>query len=246
MFPDTGQESCWERYIQNKKEQICRNRTMEISMKMIQKKISLIITGLTMSILLVGCAARFDAAGYVKGILNNIYLDNSAEYRESVEISMEDAHEEYLRGLEAEADFLIQYYGIDGGVSEDVHQEIVSLYQEIYKASRFEVSDAVAVGADYRVDVIVSPMDIFINSEKDILTEVETFFSSADPEKYEKQQKLNDEVAMIVVDTIRGNLSELGYQEPVTITVMVEINENGYYSIDNDALNQIGQLMIAY
>ena len=102
------------------------------------------------------------------------------------------------------------------------------------------------MGADYRVDVIVSPMDIFINSEKDILTEVETFFSSADPEKYEKQQKLNDEVAMIVVDTIRGNLSELGYQEPVTITVMVEINENGYYSIDNDALNQIGQLMIAY
>ena len=57
-------------------------------------------------------------------MLNNIYLGDSTEYREMVDITEEEAAEEYEQGIEVEADFFLQYYGI-GEVSDDVYQQIV-------------------------------------------------------------------------------------------------------------------------
>ena len=203
-------------------------------------------TALSLSLaLLAGCGGGFDASGYVRGVLNNIYLGDSAEYTKMVDITEEEAAAEYEQGIEVEADFFLQYYGI-GEVSDDVYQQIVDMYKTIYQQSKFEVQEAVKNGDDYNVEVLISPIDVIVNSEEDISAAVDEFVAAADPADYPDDLSINDALARIVVDVINGNMPELGWQDQKSIIVKVEKDDAGYYGLSSDAISQLDQDMIAY
>ena len=161
-----------------------------------KKKRVAIIWVLAAVLLLAGCGGGFDASGYVRGVLNNIYLGDSAEYTKMVDITEEEAAEEYEQGIEVEADFFLQYYGI-GEVSDDVYQQIVDMYKTIYQQSKFEVQEAVKNGDDYNVEVLISPIDVIVNSEEDISAAVDEFVAAADPADYPDDLSINDALARI-------------------------------------------------
>ena len=210
-----------------------------------KKKRVAIIWVLAAVLLLAGCGGGFDASGYVRGVLNNIYLGDSAEYTKMVDITEEEAAEEYEQGIEVEADFFLQYYGI-GEVSDDVYQQIVDMYKTIYQQSKFEVQEAVKNGDDYNVEVLISPIDVIVNSEEDISAAVDEFVAAADPADYPDDLSINDALARIVVDVINGNMLELGWQDQKSISVKVEKDDAGYYGLSSDAISQLDQDMIAY
>lgn len=210
-----------------------------------KKKRVAIICVLAAVLLLAGCGGGFDASGYVRGVLNNIYLGDSAEYTKMVDITEEEAAEEYEQGIEVEADFFLQYYGI-GEVSDDVYQQIVDMYKTIYQQSKFEVQEAVKNGDDYNVEVLISPIDVIVNSEEDISAAVDEFVAAADPADYPDDLSINDALARIVVDVINGNMLELGWQDQKSIIVKVEKDDAGYYGLSSDAISQLDQDMIAY
>lgn len=210
-----------------------------------KKKRVAIIWVLAAVLLLAGCGGGFDASGYVRGVLNNIYLGDSAEYTRMVDITEEEAAEEYEQGIEVEADFFLQYYGI-GEVSDDVYQQIVDMYKTIYQQSKFEVQEAVKNGDDYNVEVLISPIDVIVNSEEDISAAVDEFVAAADPADYPDDLSINDALARIVVDVINGNMPELGWQDQKSIIVKVEKDDAGYYGLSSDAISQLDQDMIAY
>lgn len=210
-----------------------------------KKKRVAIIWVLAAVLLLAGCGGGFDASGYVRGVLNNIYLGDSAEYTKMVDITEEEAAEEYEQGIEVEADFFLQYYGI-GEVSDDVYQQIVDMYETIYQQSKFEVQEAVKNGDDYNVEVLISPIDVIVNSEEDISAAVDEFVAAADPADYPDDLSINDALARIVVDVINGNMPELGWQDQKSIIVKVEKDDAGYYGLSSDAISQLDQDMIAY
>lgn len=210
-----------------------------------KKKRVAIIWMLAAVLLLAGCGGGFDASGYVRGVLNNIYLGDSAEYTKMVDITEEEAAEEYEQGIEVEADFFLQYYGI-GEVSDDVYQQIVDMYKTIYQQSKFEVQEAVKNGDDYNVEVLISPIDVIVNSEEDISAAVDEFVAAADPADYPDDLSINDALARIVVDVINGNMPELGWQDQKSIIVKVEKDDAGYYGLSSDAISQLDQDMIAY
>ncbi len=210
-----------------------------------KKKRVAIICVLAAVLLLAGCGGGFDASGYVRGVLNNIYLGDSAEYTKMVDITEEEAAEEYEQGIEVEADFFLQYYGI-GEVSDDVYQQIVDMYKTIYQQSKFEVQEAVKNGDDYNVEVLISPIDVIVNSEEDISAAVDEFVAAADPADYPDDLSINDALARIVVDVINGNMPELGWQDQKSIIVKVEKDDAGYYGLSSDAISQLDQDMIAY
>ena len=106
------------------------------------KKMAAAVVAMVTALALTACAGGFDASKYVQGVLNNIYLGDSAAYMEMVDITAEEAKEEYEQGVEVEADFFLQYYGLDT-VSDEVYQEIVDMYHQIYSKSKFEVKEAV-------------------------------------------------------------------------------------------------------
>ena len=209
-----------------------------------KKKRVAIICVLAAVLLLAGCGGGFDASGYVRGVLNNIYLGDSAEYTKMVDITEEEAAEEYEQGIEVEADFFLQYYGI-GEVSDDVYQQIVDMYKTIYQQSKFEVQEAVKNGDDYNVEVLISPIDVIVNSEEDISAAVDEFVAAADPADYPDDLSINDALARIVVDVINGNMPELGWQDQKSIIVKVEKDDAGYYGLSSDAISQLDQDMIA-
>ena len=192
-----------------------------------KKKRVAIICVLAAVLLLAGCGGGFDASGYVRGVLNNIYLGDSAEYTKMVDITEEEAAEEYEQGIEVEADFFLQYYGI-GEVSDDVYQQIVDMYKTIYQQSKFEVQEAIKNGDDYNVEVLISPIDVIVNSEEDISAAVDEFVAAADPADYPDDLSINDALARIVVDVINGNMPELGWQDQKSIIVKVEKDDAGY------------------
>lgn len=210
-----------------------------------KKKRVAIICVLAAVLLLAGCGGGFDASGYVRSVLNNIYLGDSAEYTKMVDITEEEAAEEYEQGIEVEADFFLQYYGI-GEVSDDVYQQIVDMYKTIYQQSKFEVQEAVKNGDDYNVEVLISPIDVIVNSEEDISAAVDEFVAAADPADYPDDLSINDALARIVVDVINGNMPELGWQDQKSIIVKVEKDDAGYYGLSSDAISQLDQDMIAY
>ena len=191
-----------------------------------KKKRVAIICVLAAVLLLAGCGGGFDASGYVRGVLNNIYLGDSAEYTKMVDITEEEAAAEYEQGIEVEADFFLQYYGI-GEVSDDVYQQIVDMYKTIYQQSKFEVQEAVKNGDDYNVEVLISPIDVIVNSEEDISAAVDEFVAAADPADYPDDLSINDALARIVVDVINGNMPELGWQDQKSIIVKVEKGDAG-------------------
>ena len=210
-----------------------------------KKKRVAIICVLAAVLLLAGCGGGFDASGYVRGVLNNIYLGDSAEYTKMVDITEEEAAEEYEQGIEVEADFFLQYYGI-GEVSDDVYQQIVDMYKTIYQQSKFEVQEAIKNGDDYNVEVLISPIDVIVNSEEDISAAVDEFVAAADPADCPDDLSINDALARIVVDVINGNMPELGWQDQKSIIVKVEKDDAGYYGLSSDAISQLDQDMIAY
>lgn len=192
-----------------------------------RKKRAAIVCVLAVVLLLAGCGGGFDADRYVLGVLNNIYLGDSTEYREMVDITEEEAAEEYEQGIEIEADFFLQYYGI-GEVSDEVYQQIVDMYKTIYQQSKFEVQEAVANGDDYNVEVLISPIDVIVNSEDDISAAVDEFVAAMDPADYPDDRSMNDALAQLVVDVINENMPELGWQDQKSIIVKVEKDDAGY------------------
>ena len=142
------------------------------------KKMAAAVVAMVTALALTACAGGFDASKYVQGVLNNIYLGDSAAYMEMVDITAEEAKEEYEQGVEVEADFFLQYYGLDT-VSDEVYQEIVDMYHQIYSKSKFEVKEAVKNGDDFNVEVVISPIDVIVNSEDAISAAVDEFIANA-------------------------------------------------------------------
>ena len=202
------------------------------------KKMAAAVVAMVTALALTACAGGFDASKYVQGVLNNIYLGDSAAYMEMVDITAEEAKEEYEQGVEVEADFFLQYYGLDT-VSDEVYQEIVDMYHQIYSKSKFEVKEAVKNGDDFNVEVVISPIDVIVNSEDAISAAVDEFIANANADDYADEQAVNDALAKLVVDTINGNMANLGYQT-------VEKDAQGYYGISDDAISALDQDMIAY
>ena len=120
------------------------------------------------------------------------------------------------------------------------------MYKEIYLYSRFEVKEAVKNGNDFFVEVLISPIDIIVNSEDDIMDAVNEFIDTANPDEYADQVAINDALGQLVVDVIKRNLSNLGYQDQRSVIVKVEMDAYGYYGLSKNAIGLLDQDMIAY
>ena len=120
------------------------------------------------------------------------------------------------------------------------------MYKNIYQQAKFDVQEATRDGDAYLVEVLISPIDIILNSENDIVAAIDEFAATADPTEYTDNQVLRDETAQIVIDTINRNMPNLGWLEEKSVIVKVEKDAAGYYGLSNDAVSMLDQEMIAY
>ena len=87
-----------------------------------KKKLTVLILTLC-AILLCSCAS-FDAAGLLQGNLDLIYLNQYTDaYLESVDLTAEEADQQYADGIEAELEYFADYFDIDLTLCSDELKE---------------------------------------------------------------------------------------------------------------------------
>lgn len=183
--------------------------------------------------LLGGCAPEeFDAARYVQGVLDSTYLERYDDYIALTGVTTGQAEEEFLQGLDAEADVFLQYCGVES-VSQPVRDELISMYREIYQKSRYTVGEAQKTGGGYRVEVTISPIDIFSRCGKEL------------DEKIGGGEQ-SDNLVKALIEVVRAYIPQIGYKEDQVVSVQINPDQDGLYGLSEEDFYSLDRWIIDY
>lgn len=233
-------------------------------MKSIGKKLIVLTLALCTMFCLAACGAsgEEDATALVQGNIDVIYQGKYDEdYLESVNSTKTEAEKDYLDGIEIEAEYFANYWGIVDAsygesysdLDESLRNEIVELYKEIYSHSKYEVQDAVKQDdGSYTVKVLVDPIDIMDQADKLYeeyapLNEFWTKYENADfaAMSDEDYMAYTNEYGRIIVQLVKEQLPNLGYMEQKSLAVQVE-EVDGVQSINDDDWGIFDSYVIYY
>ena len=200
--------------------------------------------------LLSGCGS-FSASELVKSNLDLIYLDQySDDYLKKVGLDKEQAEQQYEGGLEVEAEYFADLFSIElDTCGDEVRQQIIDLYRQIYTHSKYEVGTESRSGDTYLVQLTVYPIDIFQKvADEDTDSFWENMQTRADAGEFADMTDEEYEVAwaQAVIDMVATRIDSIDYLDPQTISVQVVKGEDNVYVIDDSDFNRIDSLMIAY
>lgn len=180
---------------------------------------------------------------YVQSLMDCMYLCDPTGYSEITGYDEDDCYDIYWDGLYAEANVFLDYLGVDE-VSEDLMDEIAYMLSYAYDYSDYYVTE----GSDGDVDVTIYPMNIYIDSYKDVQAFVSEF--NERNENYEFSDYTDDEYmdayVMPIIDIFYDYIYDMSYAAPVTVTVHVDIDSDGNMSISEDDFNRIDYYIINY
>ena len=224
-----------------------------------KKKAFISILCMLLAVIFSGCSILtsllgndFDMAGYVKGNLDSVYLGvHSEEFINMIEGADEESlNQDYLSGLEVEADYFISYFNIDSTlISQETRDRIIDLYKDIYSYSKYEVGEVTKSGDKYLVSVTVYPIDVIqqaVNSgEVDAF--VETYNAKVESGEFSSVTEETEEYwADGMICIVEKYVPTIGYLEPQTISVQITQDTDGLYTFDSNDFARIDELMIAY
>lgn len=205
-----------------------------------------------LSLLLGGCglfsSSLLDAQLLVQGNLNVVYLGQPSEdYLELVSATQEEARQDYEDGVWVEVDTAASYFYIDLELcGEEISQRLFELLCGIYSHASYQVGEASETETGYVVDVTIDPIDIFqkmLDEDYDAAYEeiwAVSDFTSATEEEYETAW------AEFILDLLEARLDNIGYLDPVTVSVHVEQNDDGYYAITDEDFSQVDWYILSY
>lgn len=217
-------------------------------MKTIFKKIALVATACLLVASMAACgSAKFDASGYVKGLMDAAYKADYAGYMKLVEVTQAEAEESYLQGLDVEAGYFAEYFDIRV-FSDSTKAEVVELYKEIYKSARYEVKEAVEVDGGFNVEVVISPIDILTKVEDEVNSYIDAFNARNDAGEFANltEEQYEDAYAAGVIEIVKGQLGTITYGEDKTVIVKVAEDGDGLYGLSDEDFANIDQWIIAY
>lgn len=223
----------------------------------LRRKLTALLTALALALTLTACQkeepqAEFDAKVYVEGLIQGTYLGEfSPEYLELVGLTEEEAKNTYENSLYWGAYAFAYLYSIE--YPQEFYEELQELYREIYTHIQYEVISTTRYYADgaFAVQVDIAPIDIVQKVESKLDEVLKPFF-----EKYPSEvqntmttqdyQEFDAEWARLIIDTYKETLPETGNLEKRSVTVKLEKNEEGYYSISSEEFKKLDALVIDY
>ena len=231
-------------------------------MKQTRKFIAIFLAGL-MLFALSSCAGvkellsnisntEFDAAVYVAGCIDSAYKnENSEDYLNqlSQKPSAEELNQIYEDGMDTVTENFVSALEIVDPTDEQI-EKIKNLYKEIYKNIKYEIGEAtLSQSGNYLVSVTIYPIDIFQNT---LFGEPGTLFAEEYRERGESgefDQMSEAECEAIwtegVISCLADGMDQLGYCDPVTISVQINVKD-GLYAIEENDWVRIDELMIQY
>ena len=139
-------------------------------MKRSHKAIPALLLTLVMVLSLAGCSSALggklqeeQAIALVQGNIDEIYLGKFDEdYMEAVGSTEADCQANYENGLDLEAQFFANYFGIEY-FTDDIREKVIALYRDIYSHSSYTVGSASKLDDNtIVVKMDVQPIDLFV------------------------------------------------------------------------------------
>ena len=179
----------------------------------------------------------------VQGNLDEIYLGKySDEFLELVDITADEAEANYLQGLQTEAEFFTYYFDITYP-TEELTNELVELYKEIYSHSRYEVGESTKVDdTTYGVQLTIYPIDIM----QKVVDQSEPVITELNNQTFDTYEAYDAAWAEAFIQLCRDNLDSVGYLDPVEMVVQVKRDDNNVWTIYEDDFQDIDLAMIHY
>jgi len=216
-----------------------------------RKLIVLILCAALALSLLSGCGSAYTAKDLVQDTLDLYYLNKTSDaFMEQMGIDETEAHSRFERWLSLEIPFFCQMFEIElDSCDPGIREQIADLYREIYSHSKFSVGEMTENNGDYSVSVTIWPIDILQRTYNEDLDGFVTDLSNRiDAGEYAgiSDEEFENIWAQGMIDLVRANLSQIGYLDPQTITVRVEKDSDGAYSVNEDDFQKADELIIAY
>lgn len=194
----------------------------------------------------------FDPTAYVDGFMKQTYLGEfDPDYLTMVGLSEAGAEAAYENGIHLEVDRFLYVYGVEYP-SDEVEEEVEDLFKDFFSRTRYRVLSAQEgeEGA-YTVEMEVEPLDLVLQAETAREEASKAFY-----EKYpvdmlnamsdEKYRQADEEWARLIVDLYKDALERAQYQDPVPVTLRLEVDEGGYYSVNSEDFDTLDQAVFTY
>ena len=200
-----------------------------------------------------GGVTAFDATALVQGNLDEIYLGKfDPDYLELVDITENECEEDYIAGMETEAEYFAKVFDIEN-LTDDLKAEIVDLYKQIYAKSKYTVSPASKLDDNtFAVKVEVAPLDIFELVDEDWDDYMDPFYTEYagvdfDALSQEEAEAVDAEWSRMVLDLCKENLPDMGYSdETKSVVIQVVRDDDGAWTMHGDDFYTLDEYIITY
>ena len=187
----------------------------------------------------------FDAAAYVESVMDSVYRGEHEEYCQYAKIEEEEAEEAYREHLKSESLYFANLVGLTQ--TDRTLYRTMAFYQRVYDASRYEAVSAQRTENGFRVEMKISPLNLFTAHVEDIENRVLAFSQRVQQREFEgcTQEEIDQAYCDDLLGFLEGKLDDPQWDDPRTITIQLT-EEQGAYFLDEQALLTIDRNLIPY
>lgn len=224
-------------------------------MKSIAKKLLLVGAAVALTASLAGCDALGDnmikdSQTYVQGMLDKFYKGQyNQEYLELIDLTEEEAAEEYESWVQAEADYFSTYFSIDYP-SDEYTERAKDLYRELYALAKYTVKGASKLDSGaYAVEVEVEPMNIMQLVTED---DMNIFWDEASGGKNSSDMTEEEYMAADalyadkILEAVKAQIPNMGYDPAESFVFQLKEDTDGYYALVENDLYTFDSYIIRY
>lgn len=177
-----------------------------------------------------------------------VYLnENSDEYLESVGGTAEECETQYQQYIRDEVEYFKMCMNIDE-VSDATYQRMVKIFETLYAHCKYKVGEVTRSSDRFLVSVTVYPIDVISKAKENGIDDFEKSYGErARKGEFDKLSDSEREELWAdgIITEVEKNLDNIGYLDPVTISLQVIIENDGYSIVDDD-LVRMDELVISY
>lgn len=204
------------------------------------KKAIFLILSITLALSLSSCGKSMEKRyeNYVKSLIAINYLGATDEYIKATGANKSDAEALYNANINDLSESILKYYGISLADDSDLHDEYRELAKNIYSKVNYKVSNAYKENDSYKVDVEIYPIDIFRQTNDDIIAHIALFNQKVADGEFNDYtiDAYNDEFSAGILEILNTGCENMQYADLITITVEIITEGNSYYISDSDLL----------
>lgn len=194
-----------------------------------------------------GACSKFDAGGYLKAVLDNVYKNDSTSIVALEFGTAEESAVVYEKGIDSLMDISLSNIAI----SEELKAEYREFFKNLYASTKYTVGEAVEVDdTTFEVTVTCEKLNVFANAftayegkqAELVAAWTETALAGGevptDEEKYEQ-------FFTLYKDCLNAELAKASYAAPVTATVRVE-STDGVWEANQEDIQSLGYVLIDF